>query len=1629
MPVSLDGYITKMSKLLHDRLPGQANDLESFVRLYLAGISADYLEEATIEDVYALLLAHWNIAKQRLPGSDALIRVYNPVLERDGWESAHTVIDIITDDTPFLVDSVRMAINQDGSSIHLSIHPVMHVQRGEEGHFKTAGAPRSAKKHLVDESFMHFQIDRQNDEESLTQIHKRIEQALLDVKTAVADFAAMRVRLSEVLSQAKSQALPLENDELNENFAYLQWLLEGNFVFLGYRQHSLVNLDGEDQLNIIPGTSLGILRKEESDDGEQLCRSFASLPADIRRLARVPELLVLTRSGSASRVHRPGYMDYIGIKTFNTEGEVTGVHRFLGLYTSSAYTSDTHHIPLLRRKVENVLRRSGLHQNSYAERNLLSVLENYPRNELFQISEDELLEASIGIMQLQERQETRIFIRKDPYRRFYNCLVFIPRDHFNTEVRQSIGRILEQALGGETVNFSVQINEALLARVNFLIHISSDAIKLFDIKNIESDIVAVSQPWRDMMRNALIGTHGEEQGIQLFRLYGEGFRADYRESYSPEEAVQDIKHIAALQKPGDISMELLRKEDSPDNLLRFKLFSFGVAVALSEALPMLENMGLKVIDEHSSRIRLKSGETVWIHDFGLQHTEQELQLEQVKSFFEDAFKRIFQGESSNDGFNRLILRAIIDWRRVDILRAYSHYLRQVRGTFSHDYMIQAMVGNAHIAAILIQQFETRFDPDFTGSREERNAQLEAQIIQLLEQVESLDEDRIIRRFMGAISASLRTNYFQLNREGGQHDYLSIKFDSARVPDMPEPRPKYEIFVYSPRVEGVHLRGDKIARGGLRWSDRQEDFRTEVLGLVKAQMVKNSVIVPGGSKGGFLTKQLPVQGTRDQILAEGINCYRTFISGLLDITDNLVDGVPVPPERVFRHDGDDPYLVVAADKGTATFSDIANEVAASYQFWLGDAFASGGSVGYDHKGMGITARGAWESVKRHFKDLSMDIDNNPFTVVGIGDMSGDVFGNGLLLSRNIELIGAFNHQHIFLDPNPDCEQSYAERERLFNLPRSGWEDYNRSIISQGGGIFARSSKSIQLSEEMAHRLQISVTRLTPVELIQLLLKARVDLLWNGGIGTYVKASHEQHADVGDRSNEALRINGNQLRCRVVAEGGNLGLTQSGRIEFAQQKGCIFTDAIDNSAGVDCSDHEVNIKILLNTVMSSGEMTLQQRSELLASMTDEVALLVLKNNFYQTQALSLSSFNSRRMLEAHGRLIRKLEHQGGLNRALEYLPTDEVMQERLSASEGLTAPELSVLIAYVKIGLSKGLIASDLPDDPYLEQTLIDYFPTALRSAYPDAMMGHRLRREIIATELANGLVNRAGITFMYRMQEETGATEGDITRSFIIVREIFGLNNVWKQIESLDISDRDVQKNMMFETRKLLERSVRWMIQNAPRPIHIKLNVERYQARIQYVAALLQSDFIHHQAQVNQKYRHLLESGVPEQLAAHSMIFDTLSASMELVEISIQTHIELDSVVTTFFGLGDLLQLPWLREKIGELPRNTRWQAIARVSLRDDLLYLQKSICIDVLNSPLQDESSNQMESWRAAHGFQIEHCVQLIAELNAVPAADFTTLSVVLRELFGFVRKDLVEVSAAPLADYRQTESIVPAQL
>jgi glutamate dehydrogenase len=1593
------GRLEEMLKLVRTKLPqAQRAVVEEFATRYYEDVEPEDLAEREPADLYGAALSHWNFARKREPGR-ARIRVFNPTLEEHGWQSTHTIIEIVNDDMPFLVDSVTMEVNRHGLTLHLLIHPIVAVARGADG--MLSGLAKEGDRNARRESFIHVEVDRIVEPARLEALAGDIGNVLDDVRAAVEDWKSMRDRVHTVLADVDKRPPPLPVEELAEGKEFLRWLADNHFTFLGYRRHELASVGGEDVLRVVPDSSLGILREGPS---KEVAASFSALPPEVRAYARRPELLVVTKATSRSTVHRPGYLDYIAVKRFDDKGEVVGEDRFLGLFTSTAYSASVLQIPLLRRKAANVVTRAGLPAGGHAGKALINILENYPRDELFQIGEDDLLRTAKAILHLEDRQRFRLFVRRDAFERFLSCLIYAPRENYTTGLREKWQAILTAAFNGTSSEFNVHLSESMLARIMILVRTTPGQIPGFDVRQLESRLVAAARRWEDDLRDALIATLGEARGNELYRQFGSAFPAGYREEFEARAAVPDIEMMAKLTDAEPLAMALYRPLEAVPGVLRFKLFRRGGPVTLSDSLPMLEKMGLKVLDERPHRIAPDSLPPVWMHDLGLMAaaTEPEIEVDALRPVFEDAFARVFRGEAENDDFNRLVVAARLPAEEVVVLRAYAKYLRQIGFALSQAFIESTLAAHAGIARLLVELFKLRFDPALSEAARTQSLAKIQEIDHALDSVENLSEDRVLRQYLALILATTRTNFWRRGPDGKRKSFLSFKFDPAKVPGLPEPKPMFEIFVYSTRFEGVHLRGGKVARGGLRWSDRPEDFRTEVLGLVKAQMVKNTVIVPVGSKGGFVLKKAPSPADREAYLKEGVACYQNYLRGLLDLTDNRVGDKIVPPPDVKRHDPDDPYLVVAADKGTATFSDYANAISKEYGFWLGDAFASGGSAGYDHKVMGITARGAWESTKRHFREMGVDTQTTAFTVAGIGDMSGDVFGNGMLLSHHIKLVAAFDHRHVFLDPTPDAEASFKERERLFKLPRSSWADYDAKLISKGGGVYPRSAKSIAITPEVAKALGTAAATLTPTELVNTILKAPVDLIYNGGIGTYVKAASETHAQVGDRANDALRVNGRDLRCKVFVEGGNLGCTQLGRIECALAGGRINTDAIDNSAGVDTSDHEVNIKILLGLPIAEGELTEKQRNTLLAEMTDDVAMLVLRDNTFQTQSLSVTGRIAPQMLDAHQRFIHFLEKTGRLNRPLEFLPADEEIAERRAAGKGMTSPERAVLLAYSKIWVYDELLASTLPDDPWVATALERYFPKALRQRYAQYMARHPLKREIIATYVTNSMVNRVGATFIHRLLEATGAKPPETVRAYLLNREVFGFVELWKEIEALDnVVDDAVQSSMLISTRRLIERGTSWFLRSRRLTEDMAATIAHFAPQVAALATRLPQLLDEgEKARIDAAVADYVAKGVPPALAMRVVAFDTLYAALDIIEVAGSTRRSPEAVAEIYFQLSTRLGLPWLREKMVALPADAHWRILAKGAMLDDLSSLQRTITGEALGAAKDGVDPGALiATWEERNRRSIERAAQLMTELRAATPVDAAMLSVALREL------------------------------
>ena len=1538
---------------VREQLDGDDAELaEAFARQLYRWVAPEDVVERDPLDLYGLALGHFNFARERPPGTPK-VRAYNPRFEEHGWQSTHTAVEIVTDDMPFLIDSVSMELNRVGCGVHLIIHPVLAVRRDSEGRLlEILPHADPLEEDAIGESVIHAEVVRQSDPGRLREIEQHLERVIGEVRCAVEDWQAMR-------DQALEAAAELGEDDA-EAAAFLEWLADDNFTFLGYRDTD--------------GAGLGILRESQHEDPSE------GLGAD-------SGAITLTKASKRSTVHRPAYLDFVGV----------GRRCFLGLYTHTAYRASPTEIPILRRRVADVLGRAAFPAGSHNEKALLEILDTYPRDELLQISEEELFDAAMGILHLGERQRLRLFARRDRFGRFFSLLVFVPRDRFNTENRRRIEAILRTATGATSIDYTTRVSESVLVRLHFVAYVEPGAAIEFDAHEVEMMLVAATRSWSDDLEEALLDELGEATGGELFRRYGDAFPAAYRADWVARSALADIMQIEALPEADGLGISLYRPLEAGPRMLRAKLFRAGRPLMLSDVLPLFENMGVEVADERPYPIVPRGRDGVWIYDFGLTYSGHgDLGAGGIRESFHDTFVRAWRGEVENDAYNRLVLGGALTWREITVLRAIGKYLRQARITYSDRYVEQALVAHPEIARLLVSLFQARFDP----RRDDRDdaAEVAERIEQAIDAVESLDQDQILRMFLGVIRAILRTNYFQTGpTEAASH--LSFKLEPSELRWLPQPRPRYEIFVYSPRTEGVHLRGGAVARGGIRWSDRREDFRTEVLGLMKAQMVKNAVIVPVGAKGGFVVKRPPEK--RAALPEEVVACYQTFIRGLLDLTDNIDGGEIVPPANVVRYDRDDPYLVVAADKGTATFSDIANGIALEEGFWLGDAFASGGSTGYDHKKMGITARGAWESVKRHFRELGHDVQMRDFTVVGIGDMSGDVFGNGMLLSRRIRLVAAFNHRHVFIDPHPDAERSFEERKRLFELPGSSWDDCDRDAISPGGGVYDRAAKSVQLSPEAREALGIDDESLTPNELVHALLRAPVDLLWNGGIGTYVKAGTETHADAGDKGNDAVRVNATELRAKVIGEGGNLGVTQRGRIEYALAGGRVNTDAIDNSGGVDCSDREVNIKILLDAVVEGGDLTEKQRNQLLVKMTDAVAALVLQDNYEQTETLSLAEANAASMLDVHQRFIRFLETRRNLNRELEALPDDEEIGERKREHGGLTRPEIATLLAFSKIDLHEALLESDVPEDPYLSAELDRYFPAPLPERFGAQMRSHRLGRQIVATQVVNNMLHGGGTTFAFRLHEETGAPASQIARAYACAREIFEMRPLWAEIENLDNQcDASVQIDLLLEGRRLVERASRWLLGNRPRQLDIASTVRHFRPGAMGLYASITRLLSPEDAEpLARRADELREQGVPEDLATRVAALPIMFAALDIVVVADERELAVDRVGAVHFGLGSRLGLHWLRDRIVALPRDNRWRARARAALRDDLYAIHREITSDVLRSAAPGaEPETLVDAWIEVNPAS-ERALQTLGDIRSGQTSDLTTLPVAVREL------------------------------
>lgn len=1570
-----------------------------------------------LSDVFGSLYQWWQFIQYHDPETPK-VRLFNPSLAEDDWVCPHTALVVLQKDMPFLVDSIRIELNRRNIAIYTIKSTVLNLVRdakhqlvelidGENGQT----VPKQAVGEKSKDALIVMEISVHTDQQELNDICQSLHNILAEVECVVDDYHPMRAAALDTEQNLNFANAALAAADIQQTKAFMHWLTEDKFTFLGYSAYEFKEADGKKVLYEIPDQRLGIFTMREGSGSEANSLALDSFNEGMARFHLVPQVITFSKSSTRARVHRYAYSDYVIVKRFNAQGEVIGEVRFLGLYTSAVYLMSPFNIPLISTKVAKVFARSGLDESGHDGKNLRQLLETFPRNELFLSSSTELYGTLMGVAQINERSMVRLFMRRDPFGKFVNFIIYVPRDYFSTKVRLAIQELIGSAIGSHESEFTTYFSESILARVYLVFKVDSNVPVQVDVATLQAGIVNITRSWEDYLHTALMEIHGEETSAQLLREYRDAFSAAYQEQYDARTAVQDIVSINELfdvsSGTQNIALSMYHSRVGEQGaFVQFKIFHRATTLALSDVIPVLENLGFRVVSESTYDIKTYSGQLFWLHDFKLAHQfSGNIDLSTLKDKFITAFAAIWRGQADSDAFNTLITTAGLHWREVVILRAYSGYMHQTLFPFSASYMAIALANQAAITYKLVELFSLKFDPDLVDEKTaERITNLQSDILARLDAVQNLNDDRIIRRFFALIDNTLRTNFYQIDEHGEPKPYLSLKFSPRKLPDIAAPRPMFEIFVYSPRMEGLHLRTSKVARGGLRWSDRLQDYRTEILGLVKAQQVKNAVIVPSGAKGGFVCKKMPANANREQQLQEGIACYQWLIRGLLDLTDNFVEGNIRPPVRVVRYDEDDPYLVVAADKGTASFSDIANAISAEYNHWLGDAFASGGSQGYDHKGMGITARGAWISVQRHFREKNIDVQTQSVTVLGIGDMAGDVFGNGMLLSQAIKLVAAFNHQHIFIDPDPDPDPatSFAERQRLFTTPKTTWEDYDKTLISEGGGIFNRSAKSIVISPQMRNLFGLDVETLTPTELINALLKSPVDLIWNGGIGTYVKASSEAHADAGDKANDSLRVNGDELRCKVFGEGGNLGMTQRGRIEYCLNSGACNTDFIDNAGGVDCSDHEVNIKILLNEIVVNGDLTQKQRNQLLVDMTENVAQLVLHNNTRQTQAISVAQSDALQRSAEYRRFMNALQAAGRLDRKLEFLPNDEVLLERQTHGKALTRPELAILISYAKAVLKEDLAKTTIVDDDYLARFIETAFPHKIAQLFPVPLRNHRLRREIVATQIANDMVNTMGISFAQRLMESTGASAGDVAKAYVIARDIYAMPEFLAALDAAGTAvPAERQLQLISMMMRKIRRAARWFLRNRRSYLNPASEVELFAAGLKTInenlPQLLVGDALTEWQDAVQKLRAF---GLSDNLVSCIARPADLYSGLSVVEAARIANQDIEQLARIYFALGNYLSLPWFSNQISNLPVDNFWQAMARETYLGDLESQLRSLSVSLIrfmdeNLPLDE----LIQRWSTQHQLLIARWKSMINELQAVNGTDFAMVAVALRDL------------------------------
>ncbi len=1594
MATAEDHLQAQLDALAQSRIePNKLELFRKFLRHYYEMASPETLRLRSPAELFEIAAGQFQFSGAR-PAGEMLLRVVPPA---KGAALGLASVETVAPDMPFLVDTINMAVRATGTSIDWSVHPVMQLMRDKSGALKDVAPAAAEGGGEFAESLIHAEFEPLGTAAAYTELERAIRHALSELRMAVEDYPAMRERLLAIAEDLKQVPKGAEPADFEEARAFLLWLDDHHFTFLGFAEADVEHDAGGPRVQ--PSREgLGLLRA-----GGRLhaIDELIAPPEELDKYAGSGRLLVITKANVRSPIHHPEFMDVISVKRFGADGQVRNIRRIIGLFSSEVYGERPTSIPLVRRKIEYVLQRSRLPEESHSGKNLREILQGLPRDELFQSSEEELYLTCMGVRALRDRHQLRLFLRRDRYGRFYSCLVYLPRERYARELRDRIAAELKEICGGHTVEHNVEFLRSGLARIHVIVRTAPGSQLAMSTAEVEARLIAATRTWRDKLREVLAR---QRTGVELAQRFADGFPLSYTESVTPTEAAADLAYLSRLSESQTLLPRLMTEglEGAQACATGLKLYARSKPVALSDVMPTLENFGLRVARQEPTEIRPRDGEPLWIQHFEIRNGGAcALPAEAQKAYFEAAFLKAWSGETENDGLNRLVLSAGLDWRQVSCVRLMARYLVQTGLPYSQAYLEQLLAEHAHIARLLVQMFELRFDPKLDDKRR-KNDQLKVaqELDAALDKVATLDGDRVLRAFLSVVRAGLRTNYFQARPDGTPKPYISLKLDPKLVPELPQPLPMFEIFVYAPEVEGVHLRGGKVARGGLRWSDRRQDFRTEVLGLMKAQQVKNTVIVPVGAKGGFVVKRPVDAANREAVLAQGIECYKTFLRGLLDVTDNRVGDAVVPPRDVVRHDGDDPYLVVAADKGTATFSDIANSLAIEYGFWLGDAFASGGSAGYDHKKMGITAKGAWESVKRHFREIGKNIQEQELSVVGIGDMSGDVFGNGMLLSRKIRLLAAFDHRHIFIDPHPDMEKSFAERERMFALPRSSWADYNTALISPGGGVYPRSAKSIKLSDEARKALDIAATTVTPQELMKAILKAPVDLLWNGGIGTYVKASVQSHQEVGDRANDGIRVNGRELRCAVVGEGGNLGCTQLGRIEFALRGGRLNTDAIDNAGGVHSSDREVNIKIPLNQLLAEGKLSRAERDPLLVSMTEDVGRAVLRDSYVQSAAISLLEANAAARLDEQANLIRALEREGRLNRAVEFLPDDEALKERRTQGRGLTRPEFAVLLAYSKMSLFDAVLGSQVPDDPFFTRDLLSYFPPALVKQYQPQLLKHRLRREIIATVLDNAVVNRMGVSFAHRVADDVGVDVAEVVKAYATAHEIFDGDQFWMSVEDLDNKvPAQVQYKLFEGAIGLMKHVTTWLIGSGLSRLPVGDIVQRYDKPVAEIEMLLPGCLPpSYREDWDRIVASMKKQGVPENYAQRLANTKALGSALDIAQLAEEAKVSLQDAAAVYFQLGERFQMLWLLTAIVNLKVQGKWQALARANLRDDCYRIHRRLAERVLRHA-GASADERIDRWIAANQIKVKFGLQRLKELQANTVLDFMTLAVGVREL------------------------------